>query len=225
MMTTATLSAVRPIAMNVEKKRMPEMALEDREDLRLVEAYQRGDSAALGQLYRRHRARVESVARSVMGPSRDLEDAVQSVFVECHRALHAFRADSRFTTWLHRVTVNVCLQAMRKQRRWGFLRWIGLDEPALPEPSYRDEGRIESREIVGELYTILEAVGAKKRTVFVLFEVEGLTLEEIAEVVGTNINTVKSRLFHARREVFEEVKARKLLPQRELFLVKARGEE
>ena len=80
---------------------------EDAVDKRLIAAYSRGNSHALSELYRRHSRRVESVARHVVGPSDEVEDIVQDVFIELQRALHKFRGESRFTTWLHRVTVTV----------------------------------------------------------------------------------------------------------------------
>lgn len=194
---------------------------EDRVDKQLVAAYQRGNSHALAELYRRHSRRVESVARHVIGPSSELEDVVQDVFIELQRALYKFRGDSRFTTWLHRVTVNVALQHIRKGKRKGWLRWIGFSEetPAM-QPSVHMDRRIEARESVRALYDALDEISDKKRLVFTLYELEGMSLQDIAATVGTSVNTVKSRLFHARREVFASVKQRGLLPTHTLQVIK-----
>lgn len=196
-------------------------AHEDRIDKQLVAAYQRGNSHALAELYRRHSRRVESVARHVIGPSSELEDVVQDVFIELQRALYKFRGDSRFTTWLHRVTVNVALQYIRKGKRKGWLRWIGLDgaSPAL-QPVVHMEKHIEARETVKVLYEVLSTVSEKKRVVFTLYELEGMSLQDIAATVGTSVNTVKSRLFHARKEIFSEIKRRGLLPTHMLQVIK-----
>ena len=189
-------------------------------DMRLVEAYRRGNSHALSELYMRHSRRVESVARHVIGPSRDLEDVVQDVFIEVQRALYRFRGDSMFTTWLHRVTVNVALQYLRKGKRKGWLYWVGTDRTDLPKLSHDDRNRIEARETVRAVYDALETISEKKRVVFALYEFEGLSLEEIAKTVGAGVNTVKSRLFHARREIFAHVKRRGLLPTHTLQVIK-----
>ena len=197
-----------------------ERAAEDRIDERLVDAYKRGNSHALSELYRRHSRRVESVARSVIGPSDELEDVVQDVFIEVQRALHRFRGDSRFTTWLHRVTVNVALQYLRKGKRKGWLRWVSLDRTPPPTHGISQDRRLEARESVRALYDALDDITDKKRVVFTLYELEGMSLEDVARTVGTSINTVKSRLFHARREVFAEVKRRGLLPTHTLQVIK-----
>ncbi len=195
---------------------------EDEVDKRLVAAYARGNSHALSELYRRHSRRVESVARHVVGPSDEVEDIVQDVFIELQRALHKFRGESRFTTWLHRVTVNVSLQHLRKKKRKGWSRWIGLDQiVGRHQPRSRNlERQTEARETLRAIYEVLDTLTEKKRLVFTLYEMEGLSLEEISHVSGTSVNTVKSRLFHARREVFGEVKRRGLLPTHTLQVIK-----
>ncbi len=192
----------------------------DAADLALVVSYQRGNGNALGEIYRRHGKRVESVARNLLGPSSEIEDVVQDVFIELQRALFKFRGDARFTTWLHRVTVNVALQYLRRGRRKGWLRWLGLDDAPQSAAMHHSEGRLEAREICKQLYEILGTLPEKKLTVFVLYELEGMTLEDISTTLGIGINTVKSRLFHARNEVFEAARQRGALPSFALQVVK-----
>jgi len=191
----------------------------DAADQALVVAYQRGNSHALTELYRRHGRRVESIARHLIGPSSELEDIVQDTFIELQRALYKFRGDSRFTTWLHRVTVNVALQYLRKGRRKGFLRWVGLDS-ATPMRATHNETRYEARDVCRQLYDILGKLPEKKYVVFALYELEGMTLEDIATSLGISTNTVKSRLFHARKEVFETARTRGVLPAHALQVIK-----
>ncbi len=195
-------------------------AAQDRIDERLVDAYKRGNSHALSELYRHHSRRVESVARNVIGPSDELEDVVQDVFIEVQRALHRFRGEARFTTWLHRVTVNVALQHLRKGKRKGWLRWVSLDRVPGNRHAVSQDKRIEARESVQGLYLALDGITDKKRVVFTLYELEGMSLEEVAQAVGTSVNTVKSRLYHARREIFAEVKRKGLLPTHTLQVIK-----
>lgn len=190
-------------------------------DQQLVQAFQRGNANALSDLYRRHGRRVESVARHVVGPTSELEDIVQDTFIEVQRALHKFRGESRFTTWLHRITVNVALQHVRKGRRKGWLRWLSLDPSELGmHGSTETSGRLEARDECRQLYDILGELGEKKYAVFTLFELEGMTLEEIAATLDVSVNTVKSRLFHARKEVFEAARARGVLPAHALQVIK-----
>ena len=199
---------------------LDDRAAEDRIDERLVDAYKRGNSHALSELYRRHSRRVESVARSVIGPSDELEDVIQDVFIEVQRALHQFRGDARLTTWLHRVTVNVALQYLRRGKRKGWLRWVSLDRAPPASHGISQDRRLEARESVRAIYDALDKVTDKKRLVFTLYELDGMSLEEVAVTVGTSVNTVKSRLFHARREVFAEIKQRGLLPTHTLQVIK-----
>lgn len=194
----------------------------DAADQALVAAYQRGNGHALTELYRRHARRVESVARNLIGPSSELEDIVQDVFIELQRALYKFRGDARFTTWLHRITVNVALQYLRRGRRKGFLRWVGLDEMlgGGAKVAQTSEGRLEARDVCRQLYDILGKLPEKKYVVFTLYELEGMTLEEIASTLDIGVNTVKSRLFHARKEVFDAARRRGVLPSHALQVIK-----
>ena len=190
-------------------------------DLALVQSYQRGNGNALSELYRKHGRRVESVARNLLGASSELEDVVQDVFIELQRALYKFRGDSRFTTWLHRITVNVALQYLRKGRRKGWLRWVGLD--GLVETQARalnTDARLEARDTCRQLYDVLGGISEKKYVVFALYELEGMSLEEIASTLDIGVNTVKSRLFHARQEVFEAARTRGVLPSHALQVIK-----
>ena len=192
----------------------------DAADLALVGSYQRGNGNALAEIYRRHGKRVESIARNLLGPSSEIEDVVQDVFIELQRALHKFRGDARFTTWLHRVAVNVSLQYLRRGRRKGWLRWLGLDDAPQSATVQYSEGRLEARDICRQLYDILGTLPEKKLAVFVLYELEGMSLEDISTTLGIGINTVKSRLFHARNEVFELARQRGALPAYAIQVVK-----
>ena len=193
----------------------------DAADQALVLAYQRGNGHALSDLYRRHSRRVESVARNLLGASSELEDVVQDVFIELQRALYRFRGDSRFTTWLHRITVNVALQYLRRGRRKGWLRWVGLDHVVESQSrATHTESRIEARDTCRALYEVLGDLSEKKYVVFALYELEGMTLEDIATTLDIGVNTVKSRLFHARQEVFEAARARGVLPSHALLVIK-----
>ncbi len=198
-----------------------ERADADAADLALVTAYQRGNGNALAELYRRHGRRVESVARNLTGPSSELEDVVQDVFIELQKALFNFRGEARFTTWLHRITINVTLMHLRRNRRKGWLRWVGLDQTAeASKAHFGAESRIEARDLCKQLYDILGKLPEKKVLVFALYELEGMSLEEIASTLDIGINTVKSRLFHARRDVYEMARERGALPAHALQVIK-----
>ncbi len=160
-----------------------------------------GDAAAFRAVYERHRVDVARLAFRMLGRRSDIDDVVQEVFVQVHRSLRDFRGQSKFTTWLHRVTVNVVLMHRRAARS----RPMFADE-ALPEsradaavtPPDEDADRRERMRAFGR---VLDKLADKKRDVFVLHELEGHTPAEIARIVGAPVLTVRTRLFYARRDL------------------------
>jgi RNA polymerase sigma-70 factor (ECF subfamily) len=160
-----------------------------------------GDRAAFRDVYMRHRADVARLVFRMIGPRAETEDVIQEVFFQVFRSLKDFRGQSKFTTWLHRVTVNVVLM----HRRAAKSRPVFADEPiqdgqinaetVLPDEDFarRERMRAFSR--------LLDRLAEKKRVVFILHELEGLAPAEIAKIVGAPILTVRTRLFYARREL------------------------
>lgn len=167
-----------------------------------VRRAQNGDSGGFRDLYTRHKRDVSRLVLRMIGPRPDLEDVVQEVFVQVFRSLNAFRAESRFSTWLHRVTVNVSLMYLRAQKSRPQLS----RDSSAPEPPSNDQESPASGAATAErlraLYTILDQLTDKKRIVFVLHDLEGVPAAEIADMVGAPVLTVRTRLFYARREVY-----------------------
>jgi RNA polymerase sigma-70 factor (ECF subfamily) len=171
----------------------------------IVERARAGDREAFRELFRRHRADVARLAYRMLGPTSDLDDVVQEVFFQVHRSLHDFRGQSKFTTWLHRVTVNVVLMNRRAARsRPVFAGELRDDEPGRGERP--DEGAAQLRRIEA-FRRVLARLPEKKRTVFVLHELEGVAAQEIATIVDAPVLTVRTRLFYARRELCELMRA------------------
>jgi len=177
---------------------------EHAEDLALVERAQAGDRDAFGELFVRHSTSVRRLLASVIGPSADLDDLTQDVFVQVHRSLPRFRKESRFTTWLHRVTVNTAISFLRKPR--------GRALPTEPQALDRIAGDLGAdphrthvgREMVRRLYGVLDSLTPKRRVAFTLFEIEGRSIAEVAKVLGVPVTVAKSRIWFARREVVKK---------------------
>lgn len=168
----------------------------------LVLRAQTGDAQAFAELFRKHRSVVAAIAYRMLGPTADLEDVVQEVFLQVHRSLPDFRNQAKFSTWLHRVSVNVVLMTRRraKSRPTYVHEDAARHEPATapsPDHSVSRARRIEA------FHSLLEKLSEKKRTVFVLHELEGMPPAEIAEVVDCPVLTVRTRLFYARKELAE----------------------
>jgi RNA polymerase sigma-70 factor (ECF subfamily) len=137
----------------------------------------------------------------MLGNRSDFEDVIQEVFVQVYRSLKDFRGQAKFSTWLHRVTVNVVLMHRRSARS----RPVFADEPPgdglLRSDGVRPDDDAERRERVRAFGRLLARLADKKRVVFVLHELEGITPGEIARIVGAPVLTVRTRLFYARREL------------------------
>ena len=168
----------------------------------LVKASQQGDRAAFAKLFRRHRGDVARLVYRMLGPTADAEDVVQEVFLQVHRSLGEFRGQAKFTTWLHRVAVNVVLMTRRAAKSRPALHHEREPE-ADHEPDHGplpDEDAVRSQRIEA-FRRLLDRLAEKKRAVFILHEIEGRSPAEIAELVDAPVLTVRTRLFYARREL------------------------
>jgi RNA polymerase sigma-70 factor (ECF subfamily) len=179
--------------------RMSDARPQDEADL-LVKAAA-GDRAAFRALYARHKDTVARLVFRMLGATRDVDDVVQEVFFQVYKSLKDFRGQSKFSTWLHRVTVNVVLMHRRAARS----RPTYSEEPH-PDTTPDDEVvapdvDADRRARVRAFARVLDRLAEKKRVVFVLHELEGVSPAEIAEIVGAPVLTVRTRLFYARREI------------------------
>ncbi len=178
-------------------------------DEELIGLLQRGDEWAFQLLVRRFRKKIFSIAFGITLDTEESQDIVQEVFLQVYRSIGNFRADASLSTWLHRITVNRCLNW---KRRWSRrFKWLHVstdnadNEPVieaesdLPSP----ESRMASAQTRRQIDNALKMLPDQARTVFVLRELEDLTYEEIADATGVKLGTVRSRLFHARKRLKE----------------------
>ena len=171
----------------------------------LIERCKAGDSLAFREVFRNHRADVARLVQRMTGRPGDLEDLVQEVFLQVYRSIKDFRGQSRFSTWLYRVTVNVVLMYRRAAKSRPVLQdapenGFGTDLRDLPDDQVARSRRVAA------FYRLLDRLSDKKRAVFVLHELEGLSPAEVAKVVSAPVLTVRTRLFYARRELLEMLK-------------------
>jgi RNA polymerase sigma-70 factor (ECF subfamily) len=166
----------------------------------LIERSQRGDREAFEELYRQNVRRVYALCSRLAGEPSRAEDLVQEVFVRAWRKLGSFRGESRFSTWLHPLTVNVALAG---RRRWGRRerRETLTDDPAALERGGRAAPPAEGI----DLERAIAALPARARGVFVLHDVEGYPHEEIAAMMGVTVGTSKAQLHRARRLLRERL--------------------
>jgi RNA polymerase sigma-70 factor, ECF subfamily len=169
-------------------------------------------------LYRAHAQRVACWAARLAGPSLDVEDLVQEVFLTVHRLLPSFRGEARVTTWMFRITENVVRHRRRKER---FRRWLGGSSTDVaghvPSPRPTPVEELERRQAAETVYRVLDTLPEKYRTVLVLFELEEYSGEEIAQLTGQKLATVWVWLHRARAQFLaklEKLDARHLVAAR-----------
>ena len=184
------------------------------DDRELVRRAQGEDKEAFEELIRRHQHRVFAVASGILRKREDVEDIAQQVFVKAYFSLKRFDQRAAFSTWLYKITVNECWDLLRKKKVRPLVYESDLSEEQArqvmtsaekvnPGPDISE--KIEARENVERL---LEGLDERDRLMLILKEVEGYSIEEIAEVLNLNGNTVKVRLFRARRKVVSQAKKR-----------------
>jgi RNA polymerase sigma-70 factor (ECF subfamily) len=179
-------------------------AADDRE---LVRQAQRGDKEAFEELVRRHHRRVFAVAGGILRRREDVEDIAQQVFLKAYFSLKRFDQRAAFTTWLYKITVNECWDMLRKKKVRPLVYESDLSEEqarqviASSEKEDRTPDVSDRLEAQQRVERLLDGLEERDRLMLVLKEVEGFSIEEIAEVLDLNANTVKVRLFRARKRI------------------------
>src|SRR5579863_629207 len=197
------------------------------EEKLLVRRAQDGDVTTYEELVRIHQQRVLGVVGGILRGSGDVEDVAQQALAKAYFSIRRFDLRSAFGTWLYKITVNECWDYLRKKKVRRLVYESDLSEEqvrnldAMPEHDYggaihREDTakRLEQRQLVERLLGELED---KDQIMLVMKEVEGFSVEEIGEVLGLNVNTVKVRLFRARGRLVEMYRKRmqKRPPSRE----------
>ena len=169
-------------------------------ETQLIARAQRGDEAAFEAVFTAHKRRVYSLCLRMTGDTAEAEDLAQEAFLQLFRKMSTFRGESAFTTWLHRLVVNVVLMRLRKKG----IPQVSLDEPDTShgEPIKRDYGD-DDRRLLGSIDRIrlaraIESLPQGYRTVFVLHDVEGYEHNEIAQIMNCSVGNSKSQLHKAR---------------------------
>ena len=168
------------------------------DDRRLADGCAAGDTSVFEEIYRRFGERMKSIAWNHLGNANDAEDVVQETLLKVHRAASTYTGEASFPTWVYRILVNTCYDLLRKRRR-------RIEEEPIEDtversaPSVDDAKRMTLRKLLGELTE-------QRRTVFTLFEIEGLSHAEIAAILGISEGNSKWILFATKKELQEKWK-------------------
>ncbi len=178
---------------------MDEATLGDISDQELLARHVEGDPDAFGEIVRRHRDRLWAVALRTLGDREEAADAVQDALVSAYRAAHTFRGQSAVTTWLHRITVNACLDRARKAAS---RKTSPVDDTErldqLLEPHESAEAPVERQDLHRQLIEALGTLPPDQRAALVLVDMQGYPVAEAAEVLDVPAGTVKSRCARGR---------------------------
>jgi RNA polymerase sigma-70 factor, ECF subfamily len=192
----------------------PDARAEERErDRLLVERVRAGDGAAFRELFEKYHRRAYSVAYGVVKSKEDALDVVQEAFVKVHKHLDSFQGTSSFYTWLYRIVMNLAIDHLRRRKNGKPVEYDdaisreGDDEAGiLPRLLESNPGKTAVRhELMARVEAALATLPEYHRQVIILREIEGMSYEEIAEVMDVPKGTIMSRLFHARRKMQVEL--------------------
>lgn len=177
------------------------------EELAVIRKVQDGDVNAFEDLVSAYEKKVYNLALRMTGNPQDAEDMAQESFLKAYSSLPSFRGDSRFSVWLYRIVSNVCLDYLRKKNKRGTVSLSVEDDDGedtqldLPDTSQSPEEVLEKKLTRDAVRRGLDSLPPDARQILLLREIEGLSYEEIGEVLGLESGTVKSRIFRARKKL------------------------
>jgi RNA polymerase sigma-70 factor (ECF subfamily) len=172
----------------------------------LICRIQQGDQSAFNQLVLKYRQRVMGVAARMLRDRVEAEDLAQDVFVKVYHSLKGFKGEALFSTWLYRITANSCLNHRRKRRfedQGGSVMGDAAD--LLPDHESNPHDLLEKKELKLFLEQAIQRLPEEQRIVLILRDIEGLSYEDIADTLGLELGTVRSRLHRARLAVQESL--------------------
>ena len=177
-----------------------------------IDRARQGDEAAFSAIYERYERAIYSLVYRLMGNPDDAFDITQDVFVKAYKALAKTSPDLNLSAWLHRIASNACMDVLRRRKIIRWLPWDPAEHANVTPATSQDEPerRLMSQETRAQVQAVLNLMNERYRLCLVLREYQDLSCEEIAEIMGTSRQAVKSMLFRAReqfREIYERAEA------------------
>jgi RNA polymerase sigma-70 factor (ECF subfamily) len=175
-------------------------------DLALVQRAQANDRAAFNEIVLRYKSKVYNYIFRMVHSALDAEDLTQETFVRAYLSIRSFQSRASLNTWLFRIATNLCIDFSRKAKKsQGMVTSLSHEteeeeetERDIPDQAFDPQRLLLNKELGKYLDSALREMPEKLRTVILLYDIEGLSYDEIANIVGCPLGTVKSRLFNAR---------------------------
>lgn len=170
------------------------------EDVLLVDRCLTGEPAATRELFRRHQRRVHACLFRVLGSNRDMDDLLQEAFLQVFQSLRGWRAEASLATWIDRVAVRVAYRYLSQKGRRVATEPL-VDDDAFPAADTSGSRRQLARDGVKRLYAVLDELSPAARLAFTLHEIDGRTIAEVAQLVGSSVTATKLRVWRARKAI------------------------
>lgn len=180
------------------------------EDELLIKRAQKGDIDAFEELIAKHEKRIYNIALRTMKNPEDAKDMAQETILKIYRAIAGFKGDCTFAVWIYRITVNTCLDELRrKKKRFASSLDELADETGLQfeDESETPEDRLSRKELGSKIAAAIASLDDDYRVAVTLRDVQGLSYQEIAEITGATLGTVKSRINRARAQLQKKLQS------------------
>lgn len=177
------------------------------EEARLIGLASQGDAAAFNSLMGMHERRMYAVALRMCGNAEDAQDCLQEAMLRVYRAISGFKGQSSFSTWLYRITMNTCLDELRKRKNRPSTSLDGLVDAGWSpvDAGETPERHALRREVRQTLQAMISELPEDMRAAVVLRDIQGYSYDEIAEMLDTNVGTIKSRISRGRERLREKI--------------------
>jgi RNA polymerase sigma-70 factor (ECF subfamily) len=175
-------------------------------DQQLVERAQRGDKKAFEMLVAKYQRKLSRLLSRLVRDPAEIEDVTQEAFIKAYRALPAFRGESAFYTWLYRIGINTAKNYLVAMGRRAPTSTEGFEDGYQLRDINTPESELLTKQIAQTVNETMEALPDELRTAITLREIEGLSYEEIAEMMNCPLGTVRSRIFRAREAIAEKLR-------------------
>jgi RNA polymerase sigma-70 factor (ECF subfamily) len=186
-------------------------------DAALIRAFHEGDKLAFDRLVVKHKDRLFNLCYRLLGDYEEANDSAQETFIKVYRSLKKFRFESAFSTWLYRIAVNTCKNKLKSSAFRQKMKMVPLDNsnPAnlnspgreIQDESLSPSSALEKKQRMRVIQEAINALSPEQKEVVTLRDIEGFSYEEVAEITGFNVGTVKSRLARARQDLRKKLRS------------------